>query len=102
MRLYSHCFLLLCCAVSLPGLAKVYLITTYCHTSRTVLGTRPHAGTCAGPRKYLGRYVRIGGHRYRVEDVCARGFDIWLPSRKVCKQFGRRRMSVRIGGHFKH
>jgi hypothetical protein len=85
---------------AVPGTTKRYTVTAYCHRSRTALGTRPHLGTCAGPRRYLGRYVRIGGQRYRVEDTCGRGFDIWMPTRKACLKFGRRRLDVQIGGRF--
>jgi len=83
-----------------PASARTYTITAYCHQGRTALGTRVRHGICAGPRQYLGRYVRIGGQRYRLEDICGRGFDIWMPTRRACRQFGRKRMTVTIGGSF--
>jgi len=83
-----------------PASARTYTITAYCHQGNTALGTRARHGICAGPRQYLGRYVRIGGQRYRVEDICGRGFDIWMPTRRACWQFGRKRMTVMIGGSF--
>ena len=92
--------LLLCCAPLLPAAARSYTITAYCHRSKTALGTRPRPGVCAGPRHLLGRYVRIGGTRYRVEDTCRTGFDIWMPTRKACLKFGRQRLNVQIGGKF--
>ena len=90
----------LCLAVTLPGWCQSYVITAYCLRNRTASGTKPRDGICAGPRHLLGRYVRIAGRRYRVEDTCRRGFDIWFPTRKACLQFGRKRLNVQIGGRF--
>lgn len=89
---------LLCLAVA--GWGRTYTVAAYCLRSRTAMGTKPRIGVCAGPRHLLGRYVRIAGWRYRVEDVCRQGFDIWLPTKKACLKFGRRQMSVQIGGRF--
>ena len=83
-----------------PVFARTYTVSAYCHRGKTVLGTLTRKGICAGPRQYLGRYVRIDSRRYRVEDVCGRGFDIWLPTRAACRQFGRKRVSVTIGASF--
>ena len=84
-----------------PGSARIHVVSAFCQRSRTALGTHPHLGTCAGPRRLLGRYVRIGGVRYRVEDTCTRGFDIWLPTRRACARFGRKRLSVVVGGNYR-
>lgn len=93
--------LLLFILAMVPATARTYTISAYSHRGKTALGTRTRHGICAGPRKYLGRYVRIGGKRYRVEDVCGRGFDIWMPTHRACQQFGRKRMTVMIGSSFR-
>jgi len=92
---------MLCLALVAPGWGRSYVVSAYCHRTRTALGTRPRVGICAGPRRLLGHYVRIAGWRYRVEDVCRRGFDIWLPSAKACRKFGRKHLPVQIGGRFR-
>ncbi|MHB9109268.1 MAG: hypothetical protein ACYDCO_19615 [Armatimonadota bacterium] len=101
IRRFASLFML-CLALAAPGwCAQKYSVSAYCHRSRTAMGTKPRAGVCAGPRHLLGRYVRIAGWRYRVEDVCRRGFDIWLPSSSACKKFGRKQLTVQIGGRFR-
>jgi hypothetical protein len=81
-----------------PASARGYAVSAYCRRGKTALGTRPRHGICAGPRRYLGQYVRIGGRRYRVEDTCRHGFDVWVPTRQACRRFGRRQLPVEIEG----
>ncbi len=82
--------------MSLLPLALVTFVTAYHKTTPTATGQRPHAGICAGPRAYLGHDVFIGGRRYHVEDVSRRGFDVWLPTHRQCRHWGRRRMDVEV------
>ncbi|HEY3376590.1 MAG TPA: hypothetical protein VGL77_03765 [Armatimonadota bacterium] len=86
---------MLCCPVQ-AGRVRV-MVSAYHSNHRTATGTRPHARTCAGPRKWLGCYVKIPGMgTYKVTDTCRRGLDLWLPSRQACHRFGRRRLLVSV------
>jgi hypothetical protein len=72
-------------------------VTAYCHRGRTATGTRGHVGTCAGPRRLLGRRVWVCGWPYRVTDVCPAGaIDLWMPTRAQCLKWGRRSLVVEI------
>ncbi len=73
------------------------IVTGYHLHTPTALGTKPRPGVAAGPRRHLGAVVRIGGRRYRVEDVHPRGgWDVYLPSARAARKWGRKRMHVRI------
>ena len=82
-------------AVTLP-LALLMVVTAYHKHTPTATGGRPRAGICAGPRRYLNHDAIIAGRRYRIRDVCPTHLDIWLPTRKQCRLWGRRRLRVRI------
>lgn len=74
-------------------------VTAYCLPGRTATGTRGHVGTCAGPRRLLGRRVRVCGWPYQVTDICPAGhLDLWLPTRAQCMRWGRRTLPVEIEG----
>jgi 3D (Asp-Asp-Asp) domain-containing protein len=79
------------------------MVSAYHKHTRTATGGRPHRGICAAPRRWLGCYVKIKGMgSYKVADTCRHGIDIWLPTRKACKRWGRRIMTVRIEHPRKH
>ncbi len=72
-------------------------ITAYCLPGKTAMGTKPHVRMCAGPRSLLGTEITVNGKRYLVEDVHpGGGIDLWLPTRKACRRFGRRRGGQRV------
>jgi 3D (Asp-Asp-Asp) domain-containing protein len=72
-------------------------VTAYCLHTRTATGIHPHRGIVAGPRSQLGTWVTIRGVRYVVADVKpGGGYDIWMPSRHACRNFGRQRLAVQI------
>ncbi|HEX2952237.1 MAG TPA: hypothetical protein VHV83_22105 [Armatimonadota bacterium] len=90
---------LLILLLTLPALAgKVRTTVSAYHSHRrTATGGYPHKGTCAGPKSWLGCYVHVPGMGvFKVTDTCRRGIDIWLPSRKACKRWGRRVLTVRV------
>lgn len=77
------------------GIAAI--VTAYCKTTPTATGRRPSVGMCAGPRSQLGKDVIIKGKRYHIEDIDPRGhYDIWMPTRRQCRQWGRKRLAVRV------
>jgi len=102
LRLYIVPLLLLL-ALPVSAVKVRTAVRAYHRHSRTATGTRPHRGTCAAPRRWLGCYVKIPGKGcYKVTDVCRRGIDIWLPTAKACKRWGCRVMTVRIEHRRKH
>lgn len=86
----------------LPAMAAKVKVTVRAYTGhgRTATGATPHRGTCAGPRKWLGRYIHVPGMGwYKVTDVCRSGIDLWMPTRKKCLSWGRRTLTVRVERH---
>jgi 3D (Asp-Asp-Asp) domain-containing protein len=78
--------------------------TAYCHSGRTRSGERTHVGTAAADPRVLpiGTVLRIYPHRrtYTVTDtgsgVRGRQLDIYMPSCRNARAFGRRRIRVEI------
>lgn len=96
MRKFLPILLLLLTLPVYAGHVRVTVSAYHSHR-RTATGTYPHHGTCAGPRSWLGCYVRVPGMGlFKVTDVCRRGIDIWLPTHKACHRWGRRVLTVRV------
>ena len=77
-------------------------VTAYNDHAKPMASMRmPYVGACAGPRSVpLGTMVRIGGKVYTVEDRLNRRFpkrwDIWMPTAKEAKAWGKRKLNVEI------
>jgi 3D (Asp-Asp-Asp) domain-containing protein len=97
---------LLCLSCPPLAVSSRVRVSAYCHRHRTATGGTPHRGTCAGPKSWLGCYVHVPGKGvYKVTDTCRHGFDLWMPSRKACRRWGHRTLSVRVerpGKHRRH
>jgi hypothetical protein len=86
---------------SLLWLGLFSLVTAYHLHGKTAMGTTPRLGVVAGPRSALGHHVQIGKRTYRCEDVCPSGhWDVWMPSTKAARQWGRKYLSVKVRGRF--
>lgn len=75
-------------------------ITAYHSHHLSALGTHPRLGICAVSHATgikLKSRVKIGKRWYTAEDYCKRGIDVWLPTEKECKHWGRQRLPVRVG-----
>jgi 3D (Asp-Asp-Asp) domain-containing protein len=108
------CVLLLGLAVSLvPAGAKhrtrtlTMRATAYAKHGRTSSGTITHRGIIAADRRVLppGSKVKVKGAgrysgTYRVRDtgrdIRGRRIDIYIPSRRAAKRFGRRKVRVKV------
>lgn len=87
----------------LAAQAQAAKITAYCDNSQPMAsGKMPYIGACAGPQWVrLGTRVYIAGlGSYTVEDRTHKRFngryDVWMPSRKACIQFGIRERKVTL------
>ncbi len=80
--------------------------TAYCESGRTRSGEHTRVGVVAADPRVLpiGTVVRIPsrGRTYEVLDtgsaIKGRGLDIYMPSCRAAKRFGRRRVQVQIVG----
>lgn len=82
--------------------------TAYCLRGLTAAGGEVHHGTVAADPRVLplGSRIRIHGRRiggtYVVEDqgaaVKGRRIDIFMPSCKQARRFGRQRVTVTVAG----
>jgi len=88
-----------------PRVKTMHLAATaYCHSGRTRSGERSRVGTVAADPRVLpiGTVLRIYPHRrtYTVTDtgsgVRGRQLDIYMPSCRDARAFGRRRIRVEI------
>ena len=78
--------------------------TAYCDSGRTRSGERTHVGVVAAdPRVFpIGTVLRIPsrGRTYEVLDtgsaIKGRHVDIYMPSCRAARRFGRRRVQVQI------
>lgn len=80
-------------------------VTAYCDVGATSSGKRTRIGYCAGPRALpIGTVVKIiGVGTFKVMDRTARRYDgrydIWMPVRADCMNFGKQQLTVKIYGN---
>ena len=78
------------------------VVTAYCLASQPCAsGSWPHIGMVAAPKSIpFGTHVLIEGREFVVEDRMGRaypdGWDIWMPTEKECRQFGRKKLMITI------
>lgn len=85
--------------LTLPAFADTIrtTVSAFHSNNRSATGERHRQGTCAGPRALIGCTIQVPGMgEYLVIDVCKRGFDLWMPSRRACIQFGRKTLAVTV------
>lgn len=79
----------------------VMIVTAYCLHGTMADGTQTRDGSIACPRAWkLGTEVVILGKTMHCRDRLAKRFDnrtdIWMPSCKAAKQFGKKKLRVEI------